>query len=236
MDRPARQEPMAEKLPATGDREAIKTIARAQFEKWALSYDRSWLNEIVFFPSIRRCQEEIARWKLARGGQPYRVLDVGCGTGTLLSLLARDPLCDRAIGLDYAKEMVRRAASKFAQAERPERLQALNGDAERLPLCDAGVDIVTCCNSFHHYPHQGVALREFRRVLRPGGRLILIDGFRDNVIGWLVFDVGVEGIEKCVHHASWSEVRTGLQQAGFTDINQSKMGVLAPLLVSVAAA
>lgn len=216
-------------------RDAIKTIAKAQFEKWALSYDRSWLNEIVFFPSIRRCQEEIARWKLGREAALYRVLDVGCGTGTLLSLLARDPLCERLIGLDYAGEMVRRAAAKFAQAERSERLLAMNGDAERIPLRDASVDIVTCCNSFHHYPHQGAALHEFRRVLRPGGRLILIDGFRDNVIGWLIFDVGVETIEKCVHHASWSEVRAGLAAAGFTEVAQAKMGVLAPLLVSVAA-
>ena len=37
---------------------------------------------------------------------------------------------------------------------------------------------MTCANSFHHYPHQDLAVREMRRVLRPGGRLILVDGYR----------------------------------------------------------
>ncbi len=77
-------------------------------------------------------------------------------------------------------------------------------------------------------------MREFRRVLRPGGMLILIDGFRDNVIGWVIFDVAVALVERMVHHASWSEVRVMLEQAGFNGIQQRKVNVLAPLLVSVA--
>ena len=93
---------------------------------------------------------------------------------------------------------------------------------------------MTCCNSFHHYPHQADAIAGFARVLRRGGILILIDGFRDNVIGWLIFDVFVEKIEKHVHHASWSECREMIDSAGFADLRQRKLNVLAPLLVNVA--
>jgi len=218
---------------AAPEQDRVKTHAREHFDRWALSYDRSRLNEFVFFPSIRACQEEILRWKATRSG-PYRVLDVGCGTGTLLSLLAKDEEAEWLLGLDYTKEMVRRAAEKFAGAPRPERLAALNADAERLPLADQSVDVVTCCNSFHHYPHQAKAVREFHRVLRPGGMLVLIDGFRDNVIGWVVFDVFVAGVEKQVHHAPWSEVRAHIEAAGFKSLRQRKMNVFAPLLVSVA--
>lgn len=213
---------------------SIKQHALSQFEKWALSYDKSWLNELVFYPSVRACQEEIIRWQAAGARRPYRMLDVGCGTGTLLSLTSRDGNCERLFGLDYSTEMVRRSAEKFARSQQAAKLQMLNGDAERLPLADASLDVVTCCNSFHHYPHQTAAIRDFRRVLRPGGLLVLIDGFRDNVIGWLVFDVGVATVEKHVHHARWSQVRGMLDSAGFTSLRQRKMNVFAPLLVNVA--
>lgn len=218
----------------THDRAAVKHHAKRHFDRWALSYDKSWLNELVFFPSIRACQEEILRWQAQRGDATFRVLDVGCGTGTLLSVLTRDPRAERLVGVDYAEEMVRRAAEKFAAAGQPTRLAALRGDAEHLPLRDESVDVVTCCNSFHHYPHQAAAVAEFRRVLRPGGMLVLIDGFRDNVIGWLVFDLAVATIERRVHHCAWSEVRQMIEHAGFSSLSQRKMNVFAPLLVSVA--
>ena len=214
-------------------RTAVKEHARDHFEKWALSYDNSRLNELVFFPSIRRCQQEILAWKQARGDTPYRVLDVGCGTGTMLSLVARDPLAETLVGLDYADQMVRRAAEKFSGSEQANKLTAVRGDAEHLPFRDGSFDVLTCCNSFHHYPHQASAIAEFHRVLRPGGIMILIDGFRDNVIGWVIFDVAVATIEQNVHHAPWSEVREMVEAAGFLHLEQKKMGVLAPLLVSI---
>lgn len=212
----------------------VKQRARARFEKWALSYDRSRLNELIFFPSVRACQEEIARWQDAREPEPFRILDVGCGTGSLLALLADDQQAELLVGLDYAQEMVRRATEKFAGCQRAGKLHAIRGDSERLPFAGGTFDVVTCCNSFHHYPHQAEAIREFRRVLRPGGLLVLVDGFRDNVIGWVVFDVGVALVEKHVHHASWSVLHAMIHQAGFAELRQRKMNVLAPLLINSA--
>jgi ubiquinone/menaquinone biosynthesis C-methylase UbiE len=214
--------------------EQVKHAARSHFDRWADSYDRSRLSELVFFPSIRACWEELTHWQVRRGGGPYQLVDVGCGTGNLLISLLDDPHAERLIGLDYSEEMVSRLQSKIAAGGRPDRLQVLHGDAEHLPFDDASLEVVTCCNSFHHYPHQAAVVREFRRVLRPGGMLILIDGFRDNVIGWVIFDVAVALVERMVHHASWSEVRVMLEQAGFNGIQQRKVNVLAPLLVSVA--
>ncbi len=213
---------------------SIKRHARGYFDRWATYYDRSWLNELVFFPSIRACQDEIRRWSAPRGGAPFRMLDVGCGTGSLLALVSELPQAELLVGLDYSAEMVARAAEKFAQGAGGDRLQAVHGDSERLPFADESFDVLTCCNSFHHYPHQAAVLREFHRVLRPDGLLVLIDGFRDNVIGWVVFDVCVGTVEQNVHHAPWCEVRTMLEQAGLTRILQRKMNVLAPLLVNVA--
>lgn len=213
---------------------AVKTAAREQFERWSRSYDRSWLNELVFFPSIRACQEEILRWQQFRGPRAYRALDVGCGTGTLLMMLARDPRAERLVGLDYSPSMIRRLAAKIAQSEAAGRVHGVVADSERLPFPDRSFDVITCCNSFHHYPHQAAVIAGFHRVLRPGGMLVLIDGFRDNVIGWIVFDVGVGLAERNVHHAPWSSVRRMVEEAGFAEIHQRKLNVLAPLLVTVA--
>lgn len=219
----------------TGDHRRIRASARAEFDRWARTYDRSLLNEVVFFPAMRACQEEIVRWRSRGGSAAFELLDVGCGTGTLLTLLARRPDAKRLVGLDYSPRMIRHATRKLACADGAvrRRVRFVVGDSERLPLADASFDVLTCCHSFHHYPHQLLVIREFGRVLRPGGVLILIDGFRDNVIGWVIYDVCVATIERSVHHASWSSVRDMLRAAGFAQVAQRKLGVLAPLLVSV---
>ncbi len=213
---------------------ATKQRARQQFDQWARSYDRSLLNEFVFYPSIRACQEEIERWKLERPGRSYRLLDVGCGTGNLIGRLRGDVAAEMLVGLDYSTAMTRALAAKIAANPAACSTFAVQGDSEHLPFADAVFDVITCCNSFHHYPRQGGVVREFRRVLRPGGKLVLIDGFRDNVVGWFIFDVCVSLAEGGVHHAAWSAVRRMALEAGFGRVAQRKMNVLAPLLVTVA--
>ena len=161
-----------------------------------------------------------------------RLLDVGCGTGTLAAMIAAG-LPARIIGLDFVADMCRIGADKAGRID-PHRVRFLAGDAEHLPFRDRSFDIVTCSNSFHHYPHQDLAVREMFRVLRPGGRLILLDGFRDNVIGWFVFDVCVATVERHVRHAPWWEIKRLLIEAGFVRIRQRKFNLVFPLLLTVA--
>jgi len=212
----------------------VRRRARDWFDQWAHSYDRSRLNELIFFPTLRLCQEEILRWQALVGRRPVRMLDVGCGTGTLVNLLARQPEATLLVGLDYSPVMIRRLAEKIARSPHSAKFHAVVADAQRLPFPDESFDVLTCCNSFHHYPHQAEVIREFRRVLRPEGVLILVDGFRDNVVGWVVFDVCVARVEGHVYHAPWTEVRDMIQASGFTTLRQRKVNVLAPLLVNVA--
>ena len=173
-------------------------------------------------------------WQQSHGEGAFRLLDVGCGTGTFVNLMARQTDTELLVGLDYSPVMVRRAVQKCADSACGDKVHAVQGDSERLPFADASFDVLTCCNSFHHYPHQAAVIREFGRVLRPGGLLVLVDGFRDNVVGWVVFDLAVATIEGNVHHAAWSQVRDMVRAASFTTLRQRKMSVLAPLLVSVA--
>jgi len=212
----------------------MRSAARAHFDKWALGYDRSRLNELIFYPTVRVCLEEIARWQAGRAGAVFDFLDVGCGTGTLASLVAQQDAARRVVGLDFSPVMIERLHEKIAAGPQPAKLEAVEGDAEHLPFEPESFDVVTCCNSFHHYPHQAAVVAGFHRVLRPGGTLILADGFRDNVIGWIVYDVAVAWVEGDVHHASWSAMQRMIKAAGFATLRQRKMNVLAPVLVNVA--
>src|SRR4051794_11910814 len=158
--------------------------AKDEFAEWSKTYDRSILQVLLFGPShaaiIRRLRKKF-------GDRPFRVLDVGCGTGVFAERM-RSALPNAEVwGVDLVSAMLHKGHARWkAHAS---RIVPVQGDSERLPFADGSFDAVTCANSFHHYPKQDVAAAEFRRVLRPGGSLLLVDGHRDGIWGWLIYDV-----------------------------------------------
>ena len=96
------------------------------------------------------------------------VLDIGCGTGVLArAALARVGAQGEVVGVDPNDGMLavaRRTASEVTWLE---------GTAERLPLEDGSVDVVASQFALMFLPDTGAAVREMRRVLRPGGRIVL---------------------------------------------------------------
>ncbi len=105
-----------------------------------------------------------------RGGE--RVLDAGCGAGH--TALAFATGAGEVIGVDLTIAML--AQAKRLAAERNlTNTRFERGDVERLGYDDASFDIVTSRYSAHHYPHPAAAVREFARVLKPGGTLLLVD-------------------------------------------------------------
>lgn len=95
------------------------------------------------------------------------LLDVGCGTGSILS---RIPSGKKRCGIDLSGQMIERAQEALCGAA-----ELMVGDAESLPWPRESFDTVCCTFSFHHYPHPGKVLSEMHRVLKADGRLILAD-------------------------------------------------------------
>ncbi len=116
---------------------------------------------------------------------PTRILDVGCGTGLLLRILAaRLPDAEQLEGIDAAPGMIEVATS----TDHDPRLSYSTGVAERLPFPDASFDLVVSTTSFDHWEDQQAGLTECARVLRPGGHLVCADIFSLWLAPTLLFD------------------------------------------------
>jgi ubiquinone/menaquinone biosynthesis C-methylase UbiE len=103
-----------------------------------------------------------------------RILEVGCGTGTGLNFLSRLEPEARFVGLDLSQPTIAVANSRFSRLD---RLRFVQGDAENLPFENGEFDAVICVESAHNYPDFPRFLAEVHRVLKPRGRLSLVDLF-----------------------------------------------------------
>jgi ubiquinone/menaquinone biosynthesis C-methylase UbiE len=141
----------------------------AAFDDRARSYDQGWRGRLHHVIS-----ERTAALATATVATPQHVLDVGCGTGYLLRVLAsRYPKAREFAGIDAAPNMIETAE----RITDDERLTFATGVAEHLPFDDASMDLVVSSTSFDHWSDQGAGLAECARALRPGGYLVLVDQF-----------------------------------------------------------
>ncbi len=146
------------------------------------------------------------------------VLDVGCGTGTL-TLLAKEQVGNALVaGIDASQPMIMRARRKAQRAGLEVQFDLASADA--LPFPDGFFDVVVCTATLHHLPRwmRVAALNEMRRVLKPGGRVLLVDfvfGGRHSLAGLLHHNHGLKP----------DELRNLVANAGLTLVEQKPLGI-----------
>ena len=185
---PDRSSPPAS--PAWTDRELSDPHARADkagrvrsmFAAIAPSYD---LNNRVH--SLGRDQAwRRAAVRAAGVGPGQDVLDVACGTGDLTQALARRTEARSITGLDFTRAMLDVAEQKKRRDPRLQGISYIVGDAMALPFADGSFDAVTIAFGIRNVQEPRRALAEFFRVLRPGGRLVILEFHRprNRLVRW----------------------------------------------------
>jgi ArsR family transcriptional regulator len=100
----------------------------------------------------------------------WTVGDLGCGTGQMSAALA--PFVRRVIAVDASAAMLQAAKKRLGGFD---NIELRRGDLEALPIDDARLDAATMALVLHHLPDPAAVLKEVARVLKPGGRLMLVD-------------------------------------------------------------
>jgi ubiquinone/menaquinone biosynthesis C-methylase UbiE len=114
------------------------------------------------------------------------VLDAGCGDGFFTGLLAERLPTGQAIGLDTSQAYLHAAGERLGELIDRQRVRLVEGDVNRIPFEDASLDGIWSGHSMQSYPAIPHVLGEFRRVLRPGGLLAVLetDNIHSIMLSW----------------------------------------------------
>lgn len=145
-------------------------------------------------------------------------LDVGCGTGEILSAVRKLYPAASLQGIDISREMLKQAESK-----KIDNIKLYLGDAEHLPFENDKFDVLICTDSFHHYPKPQKAIDEFYRVLQNDGYLLLADFWKPFPVRRLMNIFIPFSNEGDVKIYSQSEILSFLKHSGFRDIQYQRI-------------
>ncbi len=189
---------------------APETTGRT-IRSWARFYDAvSWLISFGKAPAIRK--KTVA---LAQPAAGEKALDVGCGTGTLaIALRAKVGPGGEVVGIDAAPEMI--AVARDKAAKQGADIDFRVGLIEEIPFPDDSFDLVLSSFMLHHLPDdlKRNGLAEIRRVLKPGGRFLVVDltVHGDSFVGHVMTLIG-HG-----ERGQASELRAIVDDAGFAEV------------------
>ena len=126
----------------------------------SMSIDRVWRRRVV--GEVRRAE-------------PGRILDVATGTGDLAIAMARRIRDVQVLGVDLSEQMLAVARRKIEARGLDGRIVLDRGDAERLAVADASVDVATVAFGVRNFGDLGAGLRELARTIKPGGKVVILE-------------------------------------------------------------
>lgn len=149
-----------------------KEKIRAMFDSIAGDYDR--LNHIMSLSVDKGWRRRAIRQVVDSDGA-LQVLDVACGTGDFAIQTARALRQGHVTGVDLSEGMLAVMKEKVDRKGLSDRISIQKGDGEALPFEDGTFDRVTVAFGIRNFENREQGLREMRRVLRPGGRLVVLE-------------------------------------------------------------
>jgi ubiquinone/menaquinone biosynthesis C-methylase UbiE len=184
---------------------------------WAVRYEKLWVQKYSLAPTRRLVINKLRTLThtLQHAGS-LNVLDVGCGTGQLLEEIVSElgPCFSTLTGVDTARTMLDLAVRKnIPQAH------FSYGNAEALPFTSAQFDLITCCHSFPYYRNQLQALRDFKRVLKSEGYLLIISASENTFYDKLVMAL-IKLTTGRANYPSSNNLAGMLDTAGFRVLSQ----------------
>ena len=196
-----------------------KTLSIREFAKAAKVYET---NDAGVYKMCRKDYPDVLA-ELEKEGFTD-LLDCGCGTAPMLTLLQKKYPHRHYTGIDLTPEMIEAAKAKYMPG-----VELVVGDCEDLPFPAESFDAVICCQSFHHYPNVQAFFHSVYRVLRPGGRLILRDMTANTAAArWFFNHIELPVINLAGHGDvrvySVEEVRALCQKAGLVLESGEKRG------------
>jgi SAM-dependent methyltransferase len=137
-----------------------------------------WIGRIALW-SMNRRHSNLTDWGLRHISIDARdtVLDVGCGGGRTVSKLATAARDGKVYGIDYAEASVAAAERTNRQLIALGRVEIRHASVSDLPFGDNTFDLVTAVETHFWWPDLGAGMREVFRVLKPGGRMVIIAEF-----------------------------------------------------------
>ncbi len=138
----------------------VQTMFNAIAERYDLA------NTVISFGQAGGWRKKLVQMIQDRGGKPERVLDLCCGTGDMMKLMAEEFSSAKIYGADFAVKMLRRIKTEFS---------CLGADAMQMPFSGEAFDLVTCAFGLRNFQNLETGLQEIHRVLRPGGMLGVLE-------------------------------------------------------------
>ena len=190
--------------------EEYKQLSISEFTKAAKNYESDKAG------IYKMCRKDYPPILEEIRNKPFRtLLDAGCGTAPMVSLLSEKYPEAKFTGLDLTPDMIAQAKKKGLQ-----NAEFMVGDCEAMPFEDESFDIVINSQSFHHYPDPQAFFNEVARVLNPGGMLVLRDNTGARPIMWFVNHIELP-LANLIGHGdvaahTLDEVRGYCEAAGIT--------------------
>lgn len=126
---------------------------------------------------MNRGHEMLALWGLTHVNIKFDhlILDVGCGGGQTINRLAQRASLGKVFGVDYSADVVEYARKVNKQLITENRVEIIAGSVEKMGFSDNFFDLVIAIETYYFWSSFSDALKEIRRVLKPSGKLIIIN-------------------------------------------------------------